>query len=145
MSISDVETPHVESPCGGYCCERFHFRTNDTPEQLKEWVSGPGALEANKQVVEMVVYLGESTLDADGEEGPSRHWYTCKHFNRETRLCTIYETRPAMCRNYNTKPWNSCGLKKCKALRPEHEPKSYPKLELREASYGLPNDDRSSQ
>lgn len=27
-------------------------------------------------------------------------WYTCKHYDRESRNCTIYEQRPAVCREY---------------------------------------------
>jgi Fe-S-cluster containining protein len=28
------------------------------------------------------------------------HVYTCRHFDDRTRLCTIYEERPEMCRDY---------------------------------------------
>jgi Fe-S-cluster containining protein len=29
-------------------------------------------------------------------------YFTCKHWDPETRLCTDYENRPGMCRRYGT-------------------------------------------
>lgn len=28
------------------------------------------------------------------------HTFTCKHFDKENKICTIYENRPNMCRSY---------------------------------------------
>lgn len=30
------------------------------------------------------------------------HYFTCKHWDTETRLCTAYSERPQMCQNYGT-------------------------------------------
>ena len=108
----------TETTCGGYCCERFHFRNNDSPADLKAQAARSRDPET-KQIAEMVIYLDYSTRDIEGGEGHPTHWYTCKNFDPVTRLCKIYETRPSMCRNYNSKPWQSCGLSCCKLSKPE--------------------------
>ncbi len=38
---------------------------------------------------------------------PPVHYYRCKHFDSKERICTIYEHRPVMCREYpNGRPCN---------------------------------------
>lgn len=113
-----------EVNCGGYCCERFRFGNNYSPEWWKERLSKDYATQEERQIGEMIVYLGEAKTDSDGEEGVLTHWYTCKHFDTTTRLCKIYEERPRMCRDYNTKPWSPCGLKQCKMPKPEYPPET---------------------
>ncbi len=61
-------------------------------------------------IAPMVEYLGYQTtpmyevaesaraLTTAGKTQP--HWYRCKLFDQDTRLCTIYERRPRMCRDY---------------------------------------------
>ena len=107
----------MTTTCGGYCCEKFHFRNNLSPEEVKQ----AGQKGEFKQVAEMVIYLGESDHDVEGTKSSMLHWYTCKHFDTDTRLCKIYEARPSMCRTYNVNSWNRCGLKSCK-LPPPPEP-----------------------
>lgn len=107
--------------CGGYCCERFRFRNGESPEALKKWAEDfPNSPDVQK-VVGMVIHLGRSKVDVDGEEGQETHWYTCKNFDTETRLCKIYEQRPQMCRDFNKDWYHACGVKKCK-LPPHPRP-----------------------
>jgi Fe-S-cluster containining protein len=66
-------------------------------------------LRDGEMIADMVIPL---TLDQANERlerfGAGReyepaaegHVYTCRHFDDETRLCTIYERRPEMCRDY---------------------------------------------
>ena len=42
----------------------------------------------------------EKTEHADMLNDLGQDWFTCKNWNKETRLCMIYETRPQMCRDY---------------------------------------------
>jgi Fe-S-cluster containining protein len=42
-------------------------------------------------------------------------FFRCIHFDRETRRCTDYENRPAMCRNY---PWYGGEPQEAAALPP---------------------------
>lgn len=59
-------------------------------------------------IAPMAVYLGHGQpSDFNGGCGSvnpggvgKNHVYTCKHFDKATRNCTIYEYRPAMCRDY---------------------------------------------
>lgn len=92
--------------CGGYCCERFRIRNYLTSadqsfslEQIQELAEG-GSPDI-KKVAAMLVYLGKSKVNGNGlEDEVESHWYTCKHFDTETRLCKDYEERPDMCRNH---------------------------------------------
>ncbi len=46
-----------------------------------------------------------------GEKTSYAFHYTCKHYDREKRECSVYEERPQMCRDYpNVEP---CKYKKC--------------------------------
>jgi Fe-S-cluster containining protein len=42
-------------------------------------------------------------------------YFRCRHFDRETRRCTDYENRPAMCRDY---PWYGGEPQEAAALPP---------------------------
>lgn len=66
----------------GLCCERFIV---DEPE-----------LTLHK---DMLIDLGEG-------------YFSCNRWDKETRLCTRYEERPAMCREFPGKDraCTSCGL-----------------------------------
>lgn len=41
--------------------------------------------------------------------------YTCKHFNNNKKLCSIYEIRPTMCKTYPNKEY--CNNPKCKCKK----------------------------
>jgi Fe-S-cluster containining protein len=43
---------------------------------------------------------------------PGMHMYSCKHFDDEEKVCTIYDNRPSMCRRYGTEK-QPCEFKKC--------------------------------
>lgn len=58
-----------------------------------------------------VVNPSDGTLMGDEDIPGGAHYYSCKHFDTKANLCTIYEHRPAMCRDYpNGKP---CNYKHC--------------------------------
>lgn len=71
-------------------------------------------------IAPMVIHLGEVSLDPlDGlpfDNGKIKHNYTCKHFDKETRNCGIYEHRPLMCREYPN--GYRCRYKGCTAVTP---------------------------
>jgi len=33
-------------------------------------------------------------------KGPMTRWYACRHWDEETRLCSIYDRRPMICRDF---------------------------------------------
>lgn len=110
--------------CTGHCCEDFSLPF--PPEELNagyhRWVSREGApMGMNGHslgpwykdiwlIAPMVVYLGykegmpprvnPSDEELKGEPELKYHRYKCKHFDPQTRDCTIYDIRPAMCRSY---------------------------------------------
>lgn len=86
------------------------------------------------KVADMIIPLGKSYLDHNNEPmiaigGTERtngvfdpkqmgevvvneaSWFTCKHFDTETRNCTNYENRPNMCKNHPGH--EGCNYKAC--------------------------------
>ena len=51
----------------------------------------------------MLIYLGYCDFNPCNPRKKlemKSHHYTCKHYDKKTTLCTIYEHRPLMCRRY---------------------------------------------
>lgn len=104
------------SECIGNCCVAFYLPV--TKEQLDERVAG-GSAEMVK-IANMVVPITNGTVRRRrgkyyaGESGPvsgkdEGHYYKCKNWNSDTRLCMDYENRPKMCRDYPyDRECNSC-------------------------------------
>lgn len=66
-----------------------------------------GPVEDGDQLVDMLIPLtqDEAVARRDRLGGPDgtladRDWFTCRHWDETTRLCTIYPQRPHMCRDY---------------------------------------------
>jgi Fe-S-cluster containining protein len=52
-------------------------------------------------VPDMVEYIGSYAFTVGGDLVPwDQHYYTCKHFNKETGDCMNYEYRPHMCSGF---------------------------------------------
>lgn len=84
----------MSSGCTGHCCASFCIP--QSPAQLAEMALDPDDLDA--------AFLRDALVDAellfDGRWG-----YECRHFVRDepgarTGRCSVYEARPAMCRDY---------------------------------------------
>lgn len=64
----------------------------------------------------MLIYLGHENFEPcrPGVRTKKRaHHYTCKHFDKKTASCTIYENRPLMCRRFpngDACPYPGCKL-----------------------------------
>ena len=90
--------------CSGHCCRQFTLPFS--PDELLDQMTDPKKnFLDGVQIAEMVVYLGFTTPPP--EMGPTeeqlkveRHRYTCRNFDDATGSCTVYETRPHMCRDY---------------------------------------------
>lgn len=107
------------SDCNGSCCERFYLPW--TPETVKELKDNIDSGEPNEyhEDTEMIVNM---VIPLESDDSTGGWWYTCKHWDRDTRLCTVYEQRPYMCREYpygdKCKFCNSkCGTKKREVLK----------------------------
>lgn len=95
--------------CKGDCC--IAFRVPFTLQQLANGDVGEKDAEEAMVMADMLVPLtvgeanarqlrlieGELTPFSIADEG---HLFMCRHWDEETRLCTIYEDRPAMCRDF---------------------------------------------
>jgi Fe-S-cluster containining protein len=109
--------------CTGSCCERFTLRAGYvyvTPENLQQRIedSRKAGNEDELFTLEMLVYIGYSNVASTGviEQVPS-HWWTCKYFDSSTRLCTVYEKRPRMCRTYGEAGYSPCQYPGCQRAR----------------------------
>lgn len=90
--------------CPGHCCVAFYLPTShDRVEDIREEVRDgeviadmviPLSLSEANERLERFGADREYTSESEG------HVYTCRHFDDETRLCTIYERRPEMCRDF---------------------------------------------
>lgn len=78
--------------CSGRCCEYFQFGLS--PEQIKQRAEIAAGGDYEK-VASMVI-----PLFAVHSSGDTTWFYTCKHFDKQTRKCMDYDNRPKMCRNY---------------------------------------------
>ncbi|GEM_PF-5473838 len=82
--------------CPGYCCfDLGPIRFGDhhlTLEELRELARKPEEPGARWFLEKMLIPLGKDGTGADH--------FSCNFFDTEARACTIYATRPKMCRNY---------------------------------------------
>ena len=123
--------------CTGHCCTALTVPFS--PEQLRaayeRWNKGghepirmAGIAPADTKLYQdihliapMLTHLGffkkapvrqvnPNDDDVLGKSSDGAHYYACKHFDRKQKVCTIYEIRPAMCREYPYgKPCNYAG------------------------------------
>ena len=112
--------------CTGHCCMAFTLPMS--PEEIwanyDRWARGGQPIVMSSTDVKlmpviqdihiiapMVEYLGHLTKVPPRQIQPTNdellgkprlpnHFYRCKHFDAKKKICTIYEHRPAMCRNY---------------------------------------------
>ena len=134
--------------CTGHCCRCFTipFAPHELEAAYWRWQKGGTPFESRGQqpmpdytdihlIAPMVTYIGafekppkaaKQINPADvqllnaGKFGAPVHFYSCKHFDPQKRICTIYSMRPMMCSAYpNGKPCNyaGCTWKKVKAKK----------------------------
>lgn len=106
--------------CTGHCCEMFFLPF--TPRQLKKlkklkrkkrmhpYLKGNHVINSRHNyedmdtIMNMVIPISPSREKLNSHIGESAskngNWYTCKNFDKETRNCKIYNTRPRMCRDF---------------------------------------------
>jgi Fe-S-cluster containining protein len=66
-----------------------------TPAEAAARLEAAGAVLPEDENLNMVKW-------AEGIEQAGGHYplYTCRHWDPQTKLCTVYDERPAMCRDY---------------------------------------------
>lgn len=116
-AVGENGVTYIETArCTGHCCERFYIP--HTPDELRAKAED-GSLKDGATIADMVIDLGPAGR-GDGSEGDYKgHFYTCRHFDRETRDCRIYNSRPGMCSKYPYgKPctYDECTMKLCEQV-----------------------------
>lgn len=102
--------------CTGKCCEMFHLP--HSPLRIKAHAraitnkSGTAyvyengkrtrvnQLQDGEMITSMVEFIESMPKDADKPDGDMIYWYSCKNWDAKSGDCTVYETRPRMCRQY---------------------------------------------
>ncbi len=96
----------VENDCLGVCCAAF--RVAESPDELRARARKHRERDIEFMVDMLIPLTPEEaeersarfggTLRADPQE--SRHYYACRHWDEETRLCTVWPQRPRMCASF---------------------------------------------
>jgi len=90
----------VNNGCVGLCCSCFNLRGQQ-----------PAAVGAgDPENMHLILTMLQPLPALDAETG----WqlYTCRFWNRETKMCNIYEDRPQMCRDFPAEG-QKCGWEGC--------------------------------
>lgn len=127
--------------CTGHCCQNFYlpFSPEDIDRAYRRW-STQGQTGATHHVTmngveygpiyvdihliaPMVVHLGKRAATMKkvnptdegllGKPELEGHFYRCKHFDAVEKVCTIYELRPQMCRDYPGRDGATCNFGGC--------------------------------
>lgn len=116
------------SRCTGHCCKRFLLPYSmEELQRMRQSIIdkkdfslldngekrfNPHNTEELMKVTGMVIFLGKSKLDPDGNSTEKEcNYYTCKHFDEKSGNCMNYENRPRMCSDY---PYgHKCLYKSC--------------------------------
>lgn len=94
-----------EYNCNGKCCEKFYLHL--TPEQIQETYQY--YVDTGRDIHDISI-IGPMVQPLEKDSESSGWWYTCKHWDQETKLCNIYISRPQMCRDYPYRDaCNNCG------------------------------------
>jgi Fe-S-cluster containining protein len=88
--------------CSGACCAVFPLSlTYDRLRDRWPWITD-GDFILDMLVPLDLVAAAERSIEFDGQLTltPGREYFTCRHWDPDTRLCTVYDQRPDMCRRY---------------------------------------------
>ena len=112
----------MSDSCTGACCRKFSLTLS--PEELdrayrRALPKGTALLRTGQDpdpiyndihlIAPMVVYLGDDArppryvnprVMGQLPDAPREYFYRCKHFDGKAKVCTIYDIRPQMCRDY---------------------------------------------
>ena len=93
------------SDCDGRCCAVFPL-PKDAAELFANGANGPDAAFCLDMIVPLTRRQAVARAARFAYQIPwsrlrrGQGYFTCRHWDEETRLCTVYEQRPAMCRDY---------------------------------------------
>jgi Fe-S-cluster containining protein len=92
----DINAGKSDTLCNrcGDCCEVIHASVG-IPD-LHAMMANPYIVGVVRRQAEILLDMLEERIDVSH----GRVGYSCRHFDRETRLCGIHDRRPDMCRGY---------------------------------------------
>ncbi len=88
----DVPTDIACARCGT-CCRAFFLSVTD--ETLREWQARRDAGDTAGLPPDLDAVLELFVPLADPPPTPEGSWYTCRAFDSERNLCTLFETNPS--------------------------------------------------
>lgn len=101
--------------CAGNCCTDIvvsGFTHADLREAYLGWLRQETTFTGPSGTFPMIqdIFFLFPMLKPKGYDAGGREVYSCKHYDQPSGLCTIYEFRPTMCRNY---PQTKCPCQGC--------------------------------
>lgn len=108
----------MENKCTGLCCAAFFiYRTNqDQKDTIAELYASDDP--SNIYIAKMLIPLTETEVKErmlkfggtvpEHVEMKQGQWFTCHHWDENTRLCKDYENRQNVCRDYPTLDYPVC-------------------------------------
>jgi Fe-S-cluster containining protein len=111
--------------CSGVCCAAFPWKRSPAQLVVYPAEAGGSTQAESRYIADMLVPLSPEQAKARHERfgvgyarteygravASGRYWYTCKHWNEDTKLCGAYDDRPMMCREfpYDNECEHGCG------------------------------------
>jgi Fe-S-cluster containining protein len=97
--VQEGARTEVERKCTGECCRRFHLYIEKGIPATLEQVKAADHHPENLALIPLLRRINQS------------RYFRCTAWDPETRLCTIYERRPKLCREFPYRdPCPHCGL-----------------------------------
>ena len=92
--------------CTGACCAAFYL-----PHGIREFRARAraGKLQDGEFIADMVIPLTPKEARERSQRFGGKlatpwklrgHYFACRHWDEQTRLCTVYDQRPRMCSGY---------------------------------------------
>ena len=153
----------AERTCPGYCCQCFILPYSiERMRQMAKKSLERGDVEYAREtafIADMVICLGTDPDKIEnlpplkeqyGKQGKllgnkkQRYaygnygfYYTCRHYNKETKLCMVYDKRPEMCKKYPSNGFgHDCMFEGC-GYDNSNEDSEYRESVQRELLYAL--------
>lgn len=88
--------------CGGDCCRTFYIAEGEASRQNRAAWSHARIRAGEDSALDWEnVFIDEMIIPIDSSGDPRGHqWFTCRHLDTASGLCTRYEERPWMCRGF---------------------------------------------
>jgi Fe-S-cluster containining protein len=88
----------VTDTCAGACCAVFPMKKGfKATGKEGRFIADMRIPLTRRQALRRSRRLGYSDPPRYGKKW---EWFTCRHWDEQTRLCTVYDKRPKMCRDY---------------------------------------------